>query len=240
MSDTAISSRFLLRTPGSRHAEIYLDNTTDICSIIQMDLTRPFGVVTPTVDGDVLAVLARADSSFTAPAVHRLIGDHSEEGVRRSLQRLHQQGIVRAERAGQAYLYQLNRDHLAAEAIIEIAHTGDRLRQRISTIVSTWAVPPDFVALFGSAATGSMSLDSDIDVLVIRPDSVDVESETWRAQIANFEKAVTAMTGNDTRVLELRESEVEAGLRGRTKQVLADIRDHGIVLAGPTNYLRRP
>ena len=34
--------------------------------------------ITPTVDGDVLMVLARAEAAFTPPEVHRLIGARSE------------------------------------------------------------------------------------------------------------------------------------------------------------------
>ncbi|WP_268874360.1 hypothetical protein [Tersicoccus phoenicis] len=37
-----------------------------------MRVQTPLAVVTPTVDGDVLAVLARADSWFTVSGLHRL------------------------------------------------------------------------------------------------------------------------------------------------------------------------
>lgn len=54
-----------------------------------MDLSRPLTVIVPTVDADVLAVLARATASFTGRQVHQIAGRHSERGVRIALDRLH-------------------------------------------------------------------------------------------------------------------------------------------------------
>jgi hypothetical protein len=90
--------------------------------------------------------------------------------------------------------------------------------------------------LFGSAATGRMRPDSDIDLLVVRPKSVDIEGAEWRRQLESLSTAVTAWTGNDTRLLELDEDEVRRGLEGG-ERVLDDIRDHGVVLYGRAAYL---
>jgi predicted nucleotidyltransferase len=43
---------------------------------------------------------------------------------------------------------------------------------------------PDRVILFGSAATGSMSSDSDIDLLVLEPSVADPRSEAMRLRAA--------------------------------------------------------
>ena len=59
-----------------------------------MDFSRPMSVITPTVDGDVLTALAQADASFTPGRLHKVIGRHSEDGVRRALRRLVRQGVV--------------------------------------------------------------------------------------------------------------------------------------------------
>lgn len=96
-----------------------------------MDLKHPFAVVTPTVDGDVLAVLAGAEAAFTGREVHRLVGQYSEAGVRKVLGRLVEQGIVLVERAGPSYLYRLNRDHLAAPQIIALAGLRAELLGRL-------------------------------------------------------------------------------------------------------------
>lgn len=203
-----------------------------------MDLAHPLRVVTPTVDADVLSVLSLGNSSFTAPGVHRVAGEHSEAGIRKSLKRLTCQGIVLAERAGNAWLYRLNRDHLAAPAIIAIARLRQTLLERIRDEVEQWAESPVYVALFGSAATGVMRLDSDIDLFVVRPDEVEFGDESWDAKVTKLEALVTCWTGNDARVLEYSEAEVKPGLASGTEAVLMDIAAEGIGIYGELEYLR--
>ncbi len=118
-----------------------------------MLLQAPLAVVTPTIDGDVLAVLARAEASFTPPQVQAIVGRHSTEGVRKALKRLVAQGIVDADRVGNAVNYRLNREHLAAPAIIELANLRTTLLDRVAEHVDAWPVPARLVMLFGSAAT---------------------------------------------------------------------------------------
>ena len=206
--------------------------------ILRMILSRPLQVVTPTVDGDVLAVLARADAAFTPPQVRDLVDMHSVEGVRNALRRLTVQGIVTRQRHGNAYVYRLNREHVAARHIIGLAQAGDDVLDLMRDRLATWTVPCEFAALFGSAATGAMTEESDIDVLIVRPDSVDVEAESsWHDQVAELERLSTSWTGNDTRVLELSSAEVAKG--ADRERVLRDVARDGISLAGPSNYLTR-
>ncbi len=201
-----------------------------------MDLGRPLSVVTPTVDADVLAVLAGADAEFTPPEIHRLIGDWSEDGVRRALRRLVETGVVAVERKGNAFLYRLNRRHLAADAIVELAGLRHHFIRLLQETLEAWAEPPAHAALFGSAARRQMRVDSDIDVFVVRPaDATD--DGTWRAQLYALQEQASAWTGNDVRVLEYSESEVEAGLAAGDP-VLSDIRQDGIWLAGRSTLRR--
>ena len=196
----------------------------------------PLRVVTPTVDGDVLGVLAGADAEFTVPQVHRLVGRWSEAGVRKALDRLTSQGIVLRRLAGRTGMYQLNRQHLAAPAISALAFQREELIDRIRNRLVTWKLRPDYAALFGSAARGDMRTDSDIDLFVVRPDD-DLDDEPWREQVASLERDVTAWTGNDARVLEYTTGECRAGLRAEDP-VLADIARDGIRLDGPPDMLR--
>lgn len=206
--------------------------------ILDVMLGRPFQVVTPTVDGDVLGVLARAEASFTPPQVRDLIGFHSVAGVRNSLVRLTAQGVVRSERVGRAYTYRLNRDHVAASHIIGLAEAGREVVQRMRDHLGAWPLPCEYAALFGSAATGTMTEESDLDVFVVRPDSIDADSDSkWYDQLDVFVKASTSWTGNDTRILEMSASEVEQG--ATTERVLLDIARDGIALAGSPAYLSR-
>jgi len=190
--------------------------------------------VTPTVDGDVLSVLARVDAAFTAPKVQRLLDRYSVPGVRKVLNRLVEQGIVHADQAGRTLTYRLNRDHLAAAPIIELAHLDDALIERIRTAVATWDRAPVLVMLFGSAATGQMRVDSDIDVFVVGNEPNDA-SDRWREQISELELDITKWTGNDARVLAYSVDD----LHHTNDVVVDDIARDGILIAGDRALLRR-
>ena len=216
-----------------------LYNNPAIGTIIEMDLHHPFQVITPTVDGDVLAALAGAEAEFTAPQLHRLIGEHSESGVRKALKRLERQGIVRATRAGQAWLYELNRDHLAAVHVVALARLRRVLVEKVGDEISRWSIRPEYAALFGSAAKAGMRVDSDIDILAVRPDATDADDAAWRHNLDTLAASVASWTGNDAQILEFSAGEVATARRKKSERVLRDIADDGITLFGPDRYLHR-
>ena len=189
--------------------------------------------VTPTIDGGVLSVLARAEAAFTAPKVQRLLDRHSVPGVRKVLNRLVEQGIVNADQAGRTLTYRLNRDHLAAAPIIELAHLDDALIERIRAAVATWDRAPLLVMLFGSAATGRMRVDSDIDVFVVANEPRDAV-DLWRAQLSDLELDITKWTGNDARVL----AYTVEDLMHTNDVVVDDIARDGLLIAGDRTLLR--
>jgi predicted nucleotidyltransferase len=220
--------------PGCAGHPFDVDNSTDTCIIIDMMLESPLAVITPTVDGDVLAVLARAEASFTPPHVRALIGRHSVDGVRKALNRLVEHGIVDADRVGNAVSYRLNRDHLAAGPIIELANVRTALFDRIRDRVETWSLPARLVMLFGSAATATMRTDSDIDLFIVGDDD-DVGSDAWQGQVGELEHVVSRWTGNDARVLEYGVCDLEH----LHDPVVDDIRRDGILISGDRSLLNR-
>jgi predicted nucleotidyltransferase len=202
-----------------------------------VQLDRPLLVVTPTVDGDVLAALARAEAAFTGRGLHRLIGRHSADGVRRAVERLARQGVVDVAVAGPSKLYSLNREHLAAVHVIALAKLREDFLDRLRRRIAEWRLQPVYAALFGSAATEHMRADSDVDLFVVRPDGTIAEHGDWAEQLRALAHDGSRWTGNDLRIFELSEGDVKLGVVAND-QVLLDIRDQGIRLAGPTGYLR--
>ncbi|MBE1498715.1 putative nucleotidyltransferase [Amycolatopsis lexingtonensis] len=198
-----------------------------------MELNRPLATVTPTLDGDVLAVLAGFDGTFTTGQLHRVLGRHSEEGIRKVLQRLVRQGVVHADRVGNAFAYRFNRDHLAAEHIAGLAGLRAKLLDRIETTLTAWKPRPRYAAVFGSAARGSMTAESDIDLLLVRPD--DADEDRWGLQVDGLAADVSRWTGNDARILEFTVAEVAA--RGRDEPVLSDVVRDGLTVAGRHAWL---
>lgn len=205
-----------------------------------MLLAHPMQLVTPTVDGDVLAALARAERSFTPGELHRLIATHSLSGIRKALTRLTHQGIVEVEARGHASVYALRRAHLAAPAIIELANLRQTLIQRLRDRIAEFEVEPAYAALFGSAARDTMRVDSDLDLFLVRRDELDDASiGLWERDVHELSRQATAWTGNDTRVFELSMHDVASGLADGNDPVLDSIREDGIHLAGPRSFWRQ-
>lgn len=202
-----------------------------------MELHRPLKIVTPTVDGDVLAALAAADAAFTGRQLHRVLGRHSADGVRRVLKRLAAQGIVTVETVGPSKVYRLNHEHLAAPHIVALSTLGEVLSQRLGERFAAWRIPPVYAALFGSAVRGEMRAESDIDLFVVRPDAVPADDPAWNDQIHHLARDASTWTGNDVRVLDLSEAEVVTGI-GQGAGVVVAIRDEGRSLYGDSSYLR--
>lgn len=200
-----------------------------------MELSRPLSTVTPTLDGDVLATLAKRDVAFTTGQLHRILTRHSEEGIRKVLRRLVKQGVVCSDTVGNARIYRLNRDHVAAQHIIGLADLQGELLRRIEDRLASWRQSPVYAAVFGSAARGSMTVDSDIDLLLVRPD--DVAEASWDADVEDLVSDVTRWTGNDTRPLEFTAAEV--AVRGRDEPVLRAVLQQGLTVAGTRSWLNR-
>ncbi|HEY2701453.1 MAG TPA: nucleotidyltransferase domain-containing protein [Pseudonocardiaceae bacterium] len=149
--------------------------------------------------------------------------------------RLVRQGIVYSDKVGNAFTYRLNRDHLAAEYIIGLANLQMKLLKRIEDRLESWTLPPVYAAVFGSAARGSMTADSDLDLLLIQPD--DADDALWETQVNDLTAEVTRWTGNDTQPLEFTASDLAA--RGRYEPVLSAVLDHGLTVAGTHSWFNK-
>lgn len=200
-----------------------------------MQTQHPLAVITPTLDGDVLAVLAAADAPHTVGGVQKLLGGRSHEGIRKVLVRLTAQGTVTSQQVSTVVSYRLNREHLAAEHIIGLANLRATLMGRVRSHVQAWPTPPVWAALFGSAARGQMRPESDIDLFLVDP---AVDAERWEALVDQLSTEVTRWTGNDTRVLSMSEAEVRAGAVTRDP-ILQSLLDDALTISGEPAWLRR-
>ncbi len=199
-----------------------------------MQLNRPFATVTPTLDGDVLAVLATHNGTFTTGQIHRILNSFSEEGIRKVLTRLVAQGVVTADRVGNAFAYRLNTNHLAAGPIQALATLTTTFFTRLEHHLDGWHEPPAYAAVFGSAATGTMTLHSDVDILLVHDD--DYSETVWSDQVNELAKTVTGWTGNDARVVEYAINELRDASAGL---MIRDVVDHGLTVAGSRAWLVR-
>ncbi|MDQ1295358.1 MAG: hypothetical protein QG608_3243 [Actinomycetota bacterium] len=200
-----------------------------------MELSHPMRVITSALDGDVLEVLARGEVLFTGREIARMVSA-SQQGVRNTLFRLVEQGIVCQERAGAAQLYRLNREHLAAGCVIALVGIREDLLARLRTLFAGWSQPSAYAALFGSAARGEDRADSDLDLFVLRPAGLTDEDPEWVAQIEHLMDRASVWTGNDARVLQIGLDDL--AVVDEPDGVLEDVLRDGIPLAGERAVLR--
>ncbi len=226
-----------------------------------MDLSDPTRAVTATLDGPVLAVMASAGKPLTVGQVAGLAVRGSEIGIRRSLDRLAGQGIVRATIIGRTQVYELNHDHLAAQVAFALAGLRSELWRRLREEMRGWTVQPLYAAVFGSAARGDGDEASDIDLLLVHPPFPDEKPpgriprsglqqvqdlitrvangpsepdplRTWERQLDQLRDRVEAWTGNPAQLVDLTAWEWRYPPEGH-QQLLADIDRDAVELISP-------
>ena len=194
-----------------------------------MDLSDPTRAVTSTLDGTVLAVLAVAGKPLTVGQVADQAVRGSEIGIRRSLARLVEQGIVRATLMGRNLVHELNREHVAAGVADMLANLRPELWRRFREELANLRPRPLYACVFGSAARGDGDEASDIDLLLVHPPfpgerrpprlSASVLSQLadalgaprgspepvgkWQSQIDRLRDLVPRWTGNPLQVVDL-------------------------------------
>lgn len=208
-----------------------------------MQLNKPFATVTPTLDGDVLGVLASADVTFTISQIQRILSTVSGEGIRKVLARLTLQGVVLHDQVGRTNIYRLNTEHLAAEPIMVLSRLNSIFLERLEAYLEGWGEELRYAAVFGSAATGRMMLDSDIDLFLVRAsvsefDGHDEGSGVWEQRVAELARLVTTWTGNDARVVEYTDDELRAAARG-SEPLLDDVSRQGLTVVGTRAWFNK-
>jgi predicted nucleotidyltransferase len=199
--------------------------------LINMDLSRPYSAVAATVDGDVLIALAGTTRPSTGRQVARLVRRGSQPAVNAALDRLVRHGLVHRTAAPPALLYTLNREHVGYAAVEALAAMRTDLLHRLRELFAGWAVSAVHVSMFGSAARADGGIDSDIDLVVVRPSGVPEEDDRWRAQLSELTAAVCLWTGNPASIAELAEETLPRFLTTKPP-VLADWRRDAVHLAG--------
>lgn len=230
-----------------------------------MDLTDPTRAVTATLDGPVLAVLARSGKPMTVGDVAAQMPRGSEIGVRRSLERLVGQGIVRATEMGRNRVHELNREHIAAPVADLLASLRLELWKRLRAKLGAWNPRPIYGCVFGSAARGDGDSGSDIDLLLVHapfPGDGDprrrsgglsgqvagyaAEAVTlqltarqagkWHHQVDELRALVRDWTGNPLQALEMSRFEW-ADHRRRQSALFTEITRDAVKVAGDTDLL---
>jgi predicted nucleotidyltransferase len=195
-----------------------------------MDFVRPVEAVVPGVQGRVLAALARTDADLTISSAARLAGV-SVNRATTVVKNLVSLGLVERRDAGSAALVHLVRDNEAARQIAALADLRGRVIARLREAAEQIRPVPASLAIFGSFARGEARADSDIDVLVVRPDSAAEDETTWTDAVGLWADQAHSIAGNAVNLIQADEGEVPKLLkrRGSLWQAVAD---DAIVLVG--------
>jgi DNA-binding transcriptional ArsR family regulator len=173
-----------------------------------VDLARPHRLLAHPLDGSVVAVLSATTRPLTGREIARLAPEGSQPGVSKALRRLTDEGLVEREEAGNALLYTLNRDHIAAPAAVMLADLRNALFERLRETAAAWELPPVHISVFGSAARGDGDSDSDIDLLIVRPSPIAADDPRWRGQLDDLARSLRRWTGNSASISELPEADL--------------------------------
>jgi hypothetical protein len=151
-----------------------------------MNLERPFGVVTPTLDGAVLQALLTVEHLESGAEIHRRCGTGSAHGVRKVLSRLVDQGIVFESDYGNAKYYRLERRHISYAAVVAMANVQtllvERTREQLSPVRGL--LHASFIAL------------EPLTVLLVAQDDAVRSGGVWTFWMEELEKALTIWTGS--------------------------------------------
>jgi predicted nucleotidyltransferase len=208
-----------------------------------MDLANPMQSVIPSAHGAVLAVLARTDLPLSGRRIAELTQPRfSQRRVNDVLRHLADSGIVLCEKRPPSNFYRLNHDHVAAEGILLLARMSATLAARIRAELENWSIRPEAAWLFGSAARGEGTEQSDIDIFLVLPAS-DLDTaavDIWERQTEVLTDKIMSWSGNRCEVVEMEAAELGAAVE-RDDLLVRDLRDQAVILAGrdPRDLLRK-
>ncbi len=182
-------------------------------------MTNPTRVMGPCVDLQLLTILAGVNGEMSRGEISKLAPLVSSSAIYKALMRLGTEGIVHIRKSsGSINFYSFNRDHVAADAVVAATGLRQKLFERIKSEATSWAIQPISLAIFGSAARGDGTPESDIDVLVIRPNKIQEDSTVWEAQIYELTQLIYKWSGNHTNLIQADEKEIAQMKKNENKK----------------------
>jgi len=195
-----------------------------------MDVSEPASVVLPPGTAAVLRTLAGTDAAFTVRQVARVAGV-SHNRAHQVVLRLAEHGLVLTEEQGPSKLCRLNREHLAAAAVVALVQLRAGMLEFLREEIAGWAVAPEHASLFGSAARGDGDTSSDLDLLVIRPSGRREDDPAWAEQLVTSGQRIHAATGNHVAWFDISHADLRRAARAG-EPIVAEWRRDALRLVG--------
>ncbi len=195
-----------------------------------MDFKRPVEAVIPGAQGKILAVLVETTAELNLRTVARLSGV-SVAQTSRILPSLVALGLVERREAPPSALFRFVHDHLASQAIALLARARERVIDELGQTAAELDPAPVSIVVFGSFARDDADAQSDIDVVVVRPEALDEDDDRWRRALENWCHNAKRLTGNSIEVFEIAEDEIAERLSGQGA-VWRDVTRDGVTVFG--------
>lgn len=192
-----------------------------------MDVSEPASVAIAPGTAAVLRTLAGTDAPLTIRELAR-ISAVSSNRAQQVIARLADHGLVTTEDHGRARLCRLNREHLAAGPLVQLAELRGAMLGMLRSELETWPLQPEHASLFGSAARGDGSTASDLDVLLVARSE---DEPGWAEQLADAAGRVRHATGNNIVWFVVTPADLRRAIRAQ-EPIVAEWRRDAIQLAG--------
>ncbi len=209
----------------------------DVCYSYCMDFKHPVQAIIPGTQGRVIAALAETTAELNLTEVAR-VASTSLAQASRILPGLVQLGLVERREVPPSSLFRLNRENLAAQVVIQLAQLRDVTLEHMGVAADELPIRPISVIVFGSFARREADRLSDIDTVIVRPDDINDDDDTWSSGVEQWSERVRSFTGNPVEVIEANQSEICEKLT-TASALWRNIASDGIVVHGATlNDLR--
>jgi len=188
--------------------------------------------VTDHATGRLLAALARVDAELPISTLASVagVGRTRASGLISELSGL---GLVDRREIGRTTMVRLARDNAVGSLVDRLGHLQSVVTDQLRLMAAEMDPAPLALVVFGSFARGEANVDSDIDVLAVRPG--DADSDRWADALATFATNARRLTGNPVQILEydLAEFRRRASPRAKTGRAFWEaLRRDGVILAG--------
>lgn len=195
-----------------------------------MDFRHPIEAVVPGAQGKILSALLRSSGQFNLRTLARVAGVSIAQASR-VLPQLVGLGIVERHEVPPSSLFRLVPEHVSTRALLELADPRRILIGEVGRSAATISPSPVSVVAFGSFARGDGSIESDIDLVVVRPAHVDTDDGEWAISLDDWRTHLQRVSGNDVEILEVGAGELGSKLAS-SGQVWRDVRRDGQLIYG--------
>jgi len=117
--------------------------------------------------------------------------------------------------------------------VVTVARLRQGAIERLRSLAVEIVPSPVSLIVFGSLARGEAGVDSDVDVLAVRPPAVTGDDlDAWTDSLGRWADRATRALGNPVNLVEASTEEVPDLLEQKAPSVWSDIAAEGLVLVG--------